>query len=129
MANLGWVRIIGVLALLWNAVGVFSYLAHVGILGEGGPPPGGAVMPPAVTAAFAIGVFAGVAGSLGLALLARWARPLLWLSWIGTLIDWIWVFGWSGSASAPLGVTVVVISTLLVLLAEWLARRQARSGA
>lgn len=124
MPKLNWVRIVGVLATLWNAVGVFSYLAHVGLVG-GGPPAGDAVMPAAVTAAFAVGVFGGVAGSIGLAMLAPWARPLLWLSWIGTVIDWIWVLGWSTAASVPLGVTILVIATLLVVVAEWQARRAA----
>lgn len=127
MANSRWVRIVGVFALLWNTVGVFNYLAHVGMVGGVGPPPGGAEMPAAITACFAVGVFAGVAGSIGLALLAGWARPLLWLSWLGTVIDWIWVFGWSGAASIPLGVTVVVIATLLALIGEFALRR--RTGA
>lgn len=123
MPGLKWVRVVGVAATLWNCAGVFSYLAHVGVIGEGGTPPGGPAMPAAVTACFAVGVFAGVAGSIGLAMLAKWARPLLWLSWLGTVIDWIWVFGWSGSASVPLGVAVVSIATLLAILGEWTARR------
>lgn len=127
MPSLKWVRIVGVVATLWNAMGVFSYLAHVGLVG-GGPPPGSAEMPAAVTACFAVGVFFGVAGSIGLALLARWARPLLWLSWIGTVIDWIWVFGWSDAASVPLGVTVVVIATALVIVGEVADRRRVRAG-
>lgn len=132
MPNLTSVRIVGILAVLWNAVGVFSYLAHVGVFGDGATPPGGVEMPPAVTAAFAIGVFGGVAGSIGLALLATWARPLLWLSWLGTVIDWAWVFGWSGAAAVPLGVTVLLLATMLALIGEWTARRLAaarqRSG-
>jgi len=123
MPNLKWVRVVGVLATLWNAIGVFSYLQHVGVIGDGAVPPGAVEMPIAVTACFAVGVFGGVAGSIGLAMLARWARPLLWLSWIGTVIDWVWVFGWSGAASLPLGVTVLAIATLLALIGEWMSRR------
>ncbi|WP_448660068.1 hypothetical protein ACPVPU_06055 [Sphingomonas sp. CJ99] len=117
------IRIVGVLAALWNCVGVASYLAHVGVIVGDAPPPGGPVMPAAITASFAIGVFGGVAGSVALALLSRRARPLLWLSWAGTVIDWVWVFGWSGSAFVPLGVTVVVVATLFAVLAEWAGRR------
>ncbi len=123
MRSLKWVRGVGVFGTLWNAAGVFSYLAHVGVIGDGTTSPGGAQMPALVTAAFAVGVFAGVAGSLGLAMLATWARPLLWLSWIGTVIDWIWVFGWSDAASVPLGVTVHLLATLLAIVGEWTARR------
>ena len=125
MSDLKWARILGVLATLWNAVGVFSYLAHVGVVGSGAAPANGVAMPAAVTAFFAIGVFGGVAGSIALAMLSKWARPLLWLSWIGTVVDWIWVFGWSGAASVPLGVTVLLLATLFALVAEWAARRSA----
>jgi hypothetical protein len=123
MPNLKWVRIVGIFAALWNAAGIFSYLQHVGVIGDGATLPGAVEMPAAVTACFAVGVFGGVAGSIGLAMLARWARPLLWLSWIGTVIDWAWVFGWSGSASMPLGVTVLLIATMLALIGEWMSRR------
>jgi uncharacterized membrane protein len=86
-------RAIGVVATLWNLVGVASYLAHVGLFGEAAaaPPEGGAEMPVAITAAFAIAVFAGAIGSMGIALLKRWAEPVLWISLIATLIDWVWV--------------------------------------
>src|SRR5687767_2889641 len=93
-----WVRAVGVVATVWNAVGVFNYLAHVGLVGSGGPAPGGAAMPPAVTASFAIAVFAGLAGGVALTLLSRLARPLLWLSWAATVVDWTWVLGWSDAA-------------------------------
>lgn len=128
MPNLRWVRIVGVVGALWNAIGVMSYLGHVGMIAWGAPPPGGAVMPAAVTACFAVGVFGGVAGSIGLAMLAGWARPVLWLSWIGTVIDWTWVLGWSGAASVPLGVTVLVIATLLLIVVEYAARRMPTRG-
>ena len=117
------IRSIGAVAVAWNAFGVFSYLQHVGVIGTGGPPPGGARMPAAVTGAFAVAVFAGLIGSIGLALLRRWARPVLWLSLGGTLIDWGWVFRYSGAASLPIGTSVVIVAIVLVLLAESAHRR------
>lgn len=122
MTQVGWVRVIGVLGTLWNAVGVFSYLAHVGVVG-GGPPPGAAAMPAAVIACFAIGVFGGVAGSIALAMLSKWARLLLWLSLAGTVVDWVWVFGWSGSPPVALGAAVLALAAFFVIVAEWAARR------
>lgn len=119
-----WVRLVGVVATVWNAIGVANYLTHVGLIGSGVPPPGGSDTPPAVTACFAVGVFAGVAGAVALAMLSQWARPLLWLSWIGTLIDWAWVFGWSDAASIPLGLTVLLMATLFAIVAEWEARKK-----
>jgi hypothetical protein len=113
-------RLIGVVAILWNLVGVASYLAHVGLFGEAAaqPPEGGAEMPVAITAAFAIAVFTGTIGSLGIAMLKRWAEPVLWLSLIATLIDWVWVFLYSGAASVPLGVAVIVIAIALPFVAK-----------
>lgn len=112
------VRVIGFLAVLWNLVGVASYLAHAGMFGDAARPPEGSVaMPAAVTAAFAIAVFAGVLGSLGLALLKSWAKPVLWLSFAATLVNWGWVFLYSDVASIPLGVAVLVIALALVLIA------------
>lgn len=125
MRNLRWVRLVGVVATIWNAVGVANYLAHVGLIGSGASPPGGVEMPIAVAACFAIGVFAGVAGGIALVVRSRWARPLLWLSWTGTVIDWAWVFGWSSAASIPLGVTVILLATLFAIVAEWEARQGA----
>jgi type III secretory pathway component EscS len=116
----GWVRIVGSAGTIWNVAGVFSYFAHVGLIGDAS---GGAEMPAAVTACFAIGVFGGVAGSIALAMLSSWARSLLWLSWVGTLIDWVWVFTSSDDASIPLGAAVLSVATVLVLVAEWRARR------
>jgi hypothetical protein len=114
-----FVRLVGIVAIFWNAIGVANYLAHVGLVGSGGPQSG---MPPAVTACFAVGVFAGVAGAVALVMLSRWARPLLWLSLVGTFIDWIWVFGWSETASIPLGITVLLMATLFAVVAEREAR-------
>ncbi len=121
----GWLRIVGVVALLWNLIGVCFYLGQVGVLGppfvqEGAP----TSMPVWVTAGYAIGVFGGAIGSLGIALLKAWARPVLWLSLVGLIVDWGWVFASFGSATLPLGLTVLVIAALLV----WLAQKAVARG-
>ena len=74
-------------------------------------------MPLAITAAFAIAVFGGVVGSIGLAVLKSWAKPILWLSFVGSLIDWVWVLGFSVGGQVPLGIAVIVISLGLALVA------------
>lgn len=111
------VRLIGFVAIIWNLVGVASYLAHVGVFGEATRPQGGVQMPMLVTAAFAIAVFGAVIGSVGLAMLKSWAKPVLWLSFVATVIDWGWVFMYSGAGSIPLGVAVLVIALALALVA------------
>lgn len=122
-----WFRIVALLAVLWNAFGVFQYLSSVGLFGD--PLTGmtdaqraaAESIPPAVTAAFAIGTLAGLAGSLGLLLGKRWAVPLLLVSllalavlegWIVFLSDALEAFGGIG-----LPLTIVVVAALLAWLA------------
>ena len=108
------VRIVGVLGILWNAGGVWAYLSHVGAVG-GAPGP---EMPVLVTAAFATACFAGLAGSVGLALLKRWAVPLLWLSFVGAVVNWGWVFLYGREGEVPLGLSVIGIALALALIAS-----------
>jgi hypothetical protein len=111
-------RIIGGLGVLWNLAGVGNYLAHVGMFGPAAASPEAAPMPDAITAAFAIAVFAGLAGSVGLALLQRWAAPVLWISFVASVVNWGWVLTYSPAASLPLGVAVMVIALALALVAS-----------
>ena len=87
-----WYMAVAVLALLWELFGVTMYLMHVGGL------PSTAEMSEAerslmesspvwVTGLFAIGVFAGAFGALGLVLRKSWARPLLILSLIAVVLQ------------------------------------------
>ena len=114
-------------ALLWNLIGVAFYLGEVGMLGGAfaPPDPGDAVadMPTWVTAAYAIGVFGGALGTLGLLLLKRWAGPLLWVSLIALIVDWGWVMFASGAGIQPLGIVVLVVAAVLVWLAADAAKR------
>lgn len=112
------VRIVGVVGTLFNLVGVQAYLAHVGVLGAGEAPEGSEVMPAWVTAAFAIAVFSGVIGSIGLALLKSWARPVLWTCFVASIVNWGWVLAYSKTASVPLGVTVIAVSLALAIVAS-----------
>ena len=107
------VRVIGVLGILWNAGGVYAYLDHVG---AGGEP--GTAMPALITAAFATAAFAGLAGSVGLALLQRWAAPVLWLSFAAAVVNWGWVFAYGREGEVPLGVAVIAGALLLAVVAS-----------
>ena len=117
-----WLRLIGVVGILWNTLGVVSYLGYVGVIAsmDGNPP---VDMPLVAHAGYAVGVFAAVIGCLGLALAQSWARPLLWISLVGLVLDWGWVFGWSGQGVVPLGVAVLVVAFLLALLGDHAARK------
>lgn len=111
------VRTIGAVGALFNLAGVQAYLAHVGMLGAEAVPEGSQIMPSWVTAAFAVAVFAGVIGSIGLALLKGWARPVLWICFVASVVNWGWVLAYSDVASVPLGVTVIAVSLLLAVVA------------
>ncbi|MES2754587.1 MAG: hypothetical protein V4659_07980 [Pseudomonadota bacterium] len=114
------VRAVGVVGALFNLGGVQAYLAHVGMFGPDAAavPAGSPALPVWVTSAFAIAVFAGVIGSVGLALLKRWARPVLWTAFVASVLNWGWVLTYSAAASVSLGVSVIVVSLLLAVVAQ-----------
>jgi hypothetical protein len=116
-----WLRIVGALAIAWNAIGVWSYLGYVGLVPSMGP--AGATMPALITAAYATGVFAALAGSIGLLLGRRWALPLFVVSLIGLIVDWGWVFRHGAEAETGLGITVLVGAVVFVVLARLAAAK------
>lgn len=117
-----WLRIVAALGLLWNLFGIYNYLMTVGVVG-GGDPSAADALPAWVTGAFAIAVFGGALGCLGLLLLKRWSKLLLLLSLVAVLARDLWMFVLSGLGgsmpSAEMAVTacVVVVAILLVWLA------------
>lgn len=125
----GWFRIVAVLAVLWNCIGVWGYLSKVGVV-----PPMMAMtpdetalaasMPTWATAGFAVAVFGGLLGTLGLLLGKAWARLLLILSLLGMLVQFGWWLLMSGAmeqmgpSSAGMPAIVVLIGVLLIWLAN-----------
>lgn len=131
----GWFRIAAVLALLWNLVGVWSYLSKVGMapeMMEMSPEEVAlaASMPVWATAGFAIAVFAGALGSLGLILSKAWARLLLIVSLLGMLVQFCWWLLLSG-AMERMGPSIVAMPAVVVVigvLLVWLANLGVRRG-
>lgn len=119
----GWIRTIAALAVPWNAIGIMIFLSDIGVIAGGGPPPGGLEAPAAIKIAFGIGTMAAIAGSLGLLFLRKWSRALLWLSLVALVIDWGWVFAFSGAASIPIGAAVLCVAVLLAGCSEFACRR------
>ena len=120
-----WFWVVAVLGLLWELFGVAQYLMHVGVL------PDAAEMSEAerslmqsspvwVTGLFAVAVFAGAVGALGLLLRKRWARPLLILSLVAVTLQF---GGWllTTDAIAVIGPSVFVMPAIIVLVAILLA--------
>jgi uncharacterized membrane protein YtjA (UPF0391 family) len=130
-----WFWIAASLGLLWELFGVAGYLMHVGVL------PNAAEMSEAerslmesspgwVTALFAIGVFAGALGALGLILRKRWARSFLILSLIAVVLQFGgWLLG--TDAIAVIGPSVFVMPAVIFLVAillVWVASLGLRRG-
>jgi len=124
-----WFRIVAVLAVLWNCLGVWGYLAKVGVAPNMMEMTADEIalvasMPTWATAGYALAVFGGLLGSLGLLLGKAWARLLLILSLLGMLVQ----FGWwllmsgameqMGASSAAMPAVVVLIGVLLLWLAN-----------
>jgi hypothetical protein len=127
-----WFWIVAVLGLLWELFGVAMYLMQVGVL------PNSAEMSDAerslmesspmwVTGLFAIAVFSGALGALGLLLRKRWARPLLILSLIAVILQF---GGWllMTDAIAVIGPSVFVMPAMIVAVAILLASMGVRRG-
>lgn len=124
-----WLRIVAALGLLWNLYGVYMYLMTVGVVGGADAAAAGA-MPAWVTGAFAIAVFGGALGCVGLLLLKRWSKLLLLLSLLAVLAMDLWMFVLSGLGStmppAEMGVTACVV--LVAILLAWLAYSADKKG-
>jgi len=127
-----WFRIAAVVALVWNAFGVVMFLSAVGAVGD--PTAGlseaeraiAANIPGWIMAAFGIGTFAALAGSLGLLLGRRWAWPLLLISLVALLVLEGYVLFFTDAAAvsgAAIPITVVVGALLLAWLASHAAKR------
>ena len=131
----GWFRVVAVLALLWNLLGVWSYLSKVGMAPEMMKMTPeevelAASMPVWATAGFAVAVFGGLLGSIGLVLGKAWARLVLILS----LIAMVTKFGWwcfmsglmelEGNAVLVMPAVVIAIAVLLI----WIANMGVKKG-
>jgi hypothetical protein len=128
-----WFRIVALIAILWNAFGVFMYLSSVGLFGD--PLAGlseaertmASSIPAWIMAAFAIGTFAGLAGSVGLLLGRRWAWPMLLLSLVALLILEGWIVFVSGAVELH-GIAVPATVTVGALFLAWLAYHARQHG-
>lgn len=129
-------RVIGWLALFWNIVGVVMFIMQTGITPEQveAMAPGRRLvyeaMPDWLTTAYAVAVFAGVAGAFGLLLRRAWAVPAFALSLLAVILQMAGVYmftpAWqvSGAAGLPMAGLLIGIATALV----WYARRAAKRG-
>lgn len=130
-----WFRAVAVLAVLWNLIGVWSYLGHVGTV----PPMQEmtpeqqvlmATIPTWVTGAFALAVFTGLIGGLGLLLSKAWARLVLIVSLVCIVVQMGWVLFVSEARAVEGSQAFVmpILITAIALLLVWAANTGVKRG-
>ncbi len=130
-----WFMPVAIVALLWNMVGCWAYLSDVRLTPEDVakmPEQAQALYhsrPAWAVAAYALAVWGGALGCLGLVLRKRWAVPVLIVSLVGLVLQDLGMFVLSGTGNlipAPvyfLQGLVFLIAVGLVLLARRAAAR------
>jgi hypothetical protein len=109
-------------ALLWNLLGCYAYLSDVTLTPEdiaklsAAQQAMYAARPAWAVAVFAIAVWGGALGSLGLVLRKRWAQPLLIASLVGVILQEVALFAIAGAATQA-GAAVFVLQGLVVVVA------------
>ena len=120
-----WFWVVAVAALLWNLMGVASYLGFTTMSAEAIaklPEDQQALLtnyPVWATAAFAIAVFGGVAGSILLLLRQGFTTPVFGVSLTAIVIQMTWCLGLSG-AMAVYGVRSMVMPMLVIVVGAFL---------
>ena len=131
-----WFRVVSILAVIWNALGVAAYLMEVTMTPEtlaAMPPEQRALYettPAWVTGAFAIAVFAGFAGSVLLALRNAKALPLLVVSLAAAVLQMGYQFGVAKVASV-MGPTSMIMPAVIIVIGAalvWLSLHARQSG-
>ena len=126
-----WFWIVSVVALLWNLMGVMVYLGRAFISDEmiaALPEEQQAEFliehPAWYTAAFALAVFCGALGCLGLLLRKKWAYMLLLISMLAVLIQHTYIFVNSYQMELVMPIMIIAISLFLV----WFAKNAITKG-
>jgi hypothetical protein len=119
-----WYWILAVLALLWEGFGCFIYTSEA-LVPQAERVGGYAAMASWQWGVFAVAVWSGLAGAIGLLLRKNWARLLLTLSLVAAAIQ----YGYSavttglGADALPVAFSVLLIGAILVWFARYAGRR------
>lgn len=128
-----WLTWVGVIAVLWNVMGLAAIAYDSFATPEGLTAAQQAIV--AATPIWAkiaswVAVVTGVLGSIGLVMKRQWASALLTLSVVGVVGQYLWLVVLSQSGDA-FGSSVVVFQTVVLAIAlalMLLARHAARKG-
>jgi len=117
----GWFRPVAIVALIWNLLGCFAYLADVTMKPEDiakltqAEQALMASRPAWSIGATAVAVWFGAAGCIGLILRKRWATWLLVASFVGVLLQDLWLFLLSHAFSMTSAMAIVLQGVVLVV--------------
>ena len=129
-SNPKWFKPIVIIALLWNLIGVINFFIQINLSEEAIaalPEPEQALMnstPLWSLVAFALGVFGGTIGSLGLLMQKKWAFYPLLFSLVGVVAQMTyWLFFTQavdvyGSETYTMPVLVILVAFFLLRLAK-----------
>jgi len=121
-----WFWIVSVLALLWYLMGVMNYLGSTfmkeAIKAEMTPEQVTLMesTPAWVTAAFAIAVWFGAAGCIGLLLRKKWAKSALGMSLIGVLVQTGYGFFMTNATEVYSQTEAIIIPLMVIVIAIFL---------
>jgi hypothetical protein len=131
-----WLTIAGIVSLLWNLMGVWSFVTNwqMSKTGYAGLPDVQrelwSAMPTWTWIAFAVAVGCGTAGAIALLLRKRLAAPLFLISFIAIIVQFSWPI-FMTDAFSKMGAELVTFPAILALagaLQFYLARRWAARG-
>ena len=116
-----WFRPVAIVALLWNLLGCFAYLADVTMKPEDiaklteAQQALMASRPAWSSAGTAVAVWFGAAGCIGLILRKQWATWLLVASFVGVVLQDLWLFVLSHALSGAGAVGIVLQGVVLIV--------------
>lgn len=128
--------IVGVVALVWNLLGVMSYLMEVTRSPEALAQMSEAeqvlieTLPSWVTGAFAIAVFVGVLACLALLLKKAWAAPLFLVSLVAIILQmgyWLFVAD-TMEVYGPEAIVMPLLVTVIAIYLVWYSRDAKNKG-
>ncbi len=132
-----WFWVLGILALLWNLMGVSAYLMDAYMKDETMAAFSEAQkaifinQPMWLTAAYAIAVFGGTLGCIGLLLRKKWATPLFLVSLLAVLARTCYYFFMTNSTEVfdmvqgtILPIAVIIIAALLYIFSRIATERR-----
>lgn len=131
----GWYWAVAALALLWEALGCFAYLNQVSMdsAALAGLPAEQreiwTAMPGWAVGAYAVAVWAGLLGAVGLLLRRRWARLAFTASLAGVVVQFGWTFHATpilrtmGASAAAFPAFILIAAALLLWFSGLAAKR------